>query len=645
MSNILNNINLTAKFAILGLFCLVLFSVPTVLFVSEGNKYIQDKQKEVTGVPAENKILALLNLIQRHRAETALAIAQKNPATSSRLSVRDDIVTITDAIKKEMAQTEGSAGLIEKINGVRAQWDALQQDIDASKLDQTASLDAHAQLIRKLLNTNRDVLDFYGLSLDSDISTYRLITSNFSSLPELTESLGKIRAFGTSLLARKEAVSEADSVRMESLISTGAYNLDMFAQDSEKLFSSDTGLKQKFSADADAAVQEAQNALKTAGALFISRSMTNQNPQDYAAIFTSAINRFSTYAIAGGNELNDMLNQQITDHRNAQYGLLSVLLFMVLLSVFFALIIIRSVTRPIGAASKLALEVAEGDLTASFSVTGRNETAGLLKALLQMSQRLTVTVENIKSNAVTIATSSEEIARGNGDLSARTEEQAASLAETAASMEQLSSIIGNNAENTRHAAEMASSATSAALRGGQAMESVLGSMEKISSSAGQIKEIISVIDGIAFQTNILALNAAVEAARAGEHGKGFAVVAAEVRSLAQRSAGAAKEIKGLIEKSVENAEQGISMARDAGEKVKESMDAIEQTAQLVREISSSSEEQSAGVSQINIAVTQMDQVTQQNAVLVEESASSADELASRAANLRDAVSVFRTNAG
>ncbi|PXV96640.1 methyl-accepting chemotaxis protein, partial [Pantoea ananatis] len=328
----------------------------------------------------------------------------------------------------------------------------------------------------------------------------------------------------------------------------------------------------------------------------------------------------------------------------AQYALLTVLVFIVLLAVIFALVIIRSVTRPVSAASKLALEVAGGDLTSTFTVTGRNETAGLLKALLQMSQRLTLTVESIKSNAVTIATSSEEIARGNGDLSARTEQQAASLAETAASMEQLSSIIGNNADNTRHAAEMANSATSAALRGGEAMESVLASMEKISNSAGQIKEIISVIDGIAFQTNILALNAAVEAARAGEHGKGFAVVASEVRALAQRSAGAAKEIKGLIEQSVEHAEQGISMARDAGEKVKQSVEAIEQTSQLVREISSSSEEQSAGISQINIAVTQMDQVTQQNAVLVEESASSADELASRAASLRDAVSVFRTNA-
>ncbi|MBS0883767.1 HAMP domain-containing protein [Pantoea sp. JGM49] len=622
----------------------VALAVPTMLFLSEGNKYIQAKEREGTGVPVEIRILALLNLMQRHRAETALAISQKNPSTTQRLQIQNDIVGITDAITKEMAQTAASVEIIEKINGIRAQWNGMQQDIDALKLDQTASLDAHALVIRNLLNVNRDVLDFYGLSLDSDINSYRLIISNFSSLPELTESFGKIRAFGASMLTRNEIISEADSVRMESLLSTGAYNLSLFTQDSEKLFLSDVGLRKKFSADANSAVSEANLALKTARALFINRSEASQDPQEFVALFTSAINRFSAYAITGGNELYLMLNHQITEHRHEQYVLLGVLLIMVLLSVIFALMIIRSVTRPIGAASKLALEVAGGDLTASFNVTGQNETAGLLNALLQMSQRLTLTVENIKSNAVTIAISSEEIARGNVDLSARTEEQAASLAETAASMEQLSSIISNNAENTRYAAEMASSASSASLRGGQAMESVMDSMEKISSSAAQIKEIISVIDGIAFQTNILALNAAVEAARAGEHGKGFAVVASEVRALAQRSAGAAKEIKGLIEQSVKNAEQGISMARDAGEKVRESMDAIEQTSQLVREISSSSEEQSAGVSQINIAVTQMDQVTQQNAVLVEESASSADELANLAASLRDAVSVFRTNA-
>ncbi|MDJ0034222.1 methyl-accepting chemotaxis protein, partial [Pantoea ananatis] len=176
MNKILNNISLTAKFAILGLFSLVLFSVPTMLFVSEGNKYIQDKQREVTGVPVENKILALLNLIQRHRAETALAIATKNPATPSRVQVRDEIENITDVITKDMAKTEGSAAIISKINDVRTQWSQLQQRIDSSQLTLTASLDAHALLIRNLLNANRDVLDFYGLSLDSDINTYRLIT-------------------------------------------------------------------------------------------------------------------------------------------------------------------------------------------------------------------------------------------------------------------------------------------------------------------------------------------------------------------------------------------------------------------------------------------------------------------------------------
>jgi methyl-accepting chemotaxis protein len=189
---------------------------------------------------------------------------------------------------------------------------------------------------------------------------------------------------------------------------------------------------------------------------------------------------------------------------------------------------------------------------------------------------------------------------------------------------------------------MAESATNAALLSGNAMESVMETMHKIRGSSGKIEEITSVIDGIAFQTNILALNAAVEAARAGESGKGFAVVASEVRALAQRSAAAAKEIKGLIEQSVDHAHEGIAMAKNAGDRVRQSVEAIEQTSQLIRDISTSSAEQSSGITQINIAVNQMDQVTQQNAVLVEESATSADDLAHRAAHLRDMVAVFRT---
>ncbi|HBH63427.1 MAG TPA: methyl-accepting chemotaxis protein, partial [Erwinia persicina] len=515
-------------------------------------------------------------------------------------------------------------------------------DIDSRNLTLATSLNRHAEVIRSALDLNVDVLDFYSLSLDADLNTYQFIISSFSRLPDLTETLGQIRARGTSLLAKKDGIEDSDYARMEFQIRNGRNALRLYNANLMKSLETDEEVRAKFGGKGEAALKQASEALKIAEDVFVNRTKTDLKPAEFVALFTQAINQYNTFGLEASDEISRMLSEQIRTHRLAQVELLGVLAVLALFVVILGVYIIRSITGPVSDAAKVARDVASGDLTSRLAVTGNNEMAGLIGSLMQMRERLSLLVADIKDNATTIATSSEEIAQGNGDLSARTEEQAASLAQTAASMEELSSIILQNADNTRYAAGMASSATDAALLGGEAMESVLQSMQKISASAGQIEEIISVIDSIAFQTNILALNAAVEAARAGEHGKGFAVVAAEVRALAQRSATAAKEIKQLIGVSVDNARQGIAMAQDAGDKVKQSVGAIEQTAQLVNEISASSQEQSAGISQINIAVNQMDQVTQQNAVLVEQSASSADELAARAIQLRELVAVFRT---
>lgn len=280
-------------------------------------------------------------------------------------------------------------------------------------------------------------------------------------------------------------------------------------------------------------------------------------PEDYAAAFTQAIDDYSIFADEGCDELMILLSEQIKQYRLNQLQLLAWLIVIAIIVIIMAICVSHSITDPVSEAAKVASEVASGDLTSDLVPTGTNEMADLIHSLMKMRQRLSSMVADIKYNAATIATSSEEIAKGNNDLSSRTEEQAASVAETAASMKQLSSSILQNAENTRHAAVMASSATESALMGGEAMESVLNLMQRISTSAGQIEEITSVIDNIAYQTNILALNASVEAARAGEHGRGFAVVAEEVRALAQRSAKAAKDIKLLTGHSVEIARQGF----------------------------------------------------------------------------------------
>ena len=306
-----------------------------------------------------------------------------------------------------------------------------------------------------------------------------------------------------------------------------------------------------------------------------------------------------------------------------------------------AVLITRSITGPIGRAVQVATTVAAGDLSSRIVVRGNDETAHLLQALAMMNDSLARIVGQVRASSDSIATGSAQIASGNADLSQRTEEQASNLQQTAASMEQLSGTVKTSAEIAGQASGLAAQASAAATRGGEVVGTVVDMMRDIAASSKQIADIIGVIDGIAFQTNILALNAAVEAARAGEQGRGFAVVASEVRSLASRSAEAAREIKSLIGASVEKVEAGARQVDQAGTSMADIVSQVQRVSQLISELSTASGEQSTGIHQVGDAVAQLDQVTQQNAALVEESAAAAESLRVQAAKLADAVRVFR----
>ncbi len=297
--------------------------------------------------------------------------------------------------------------------------------------------------------------------------------------------------------------------------------------------------------------------------------------------------------------------------------------------------------RRVADSRRVVERVRDGDLTVPVVDGARDEFSPLLASMAEMQQALTRVVSTVRGGSDSVATAAAEIAQGNNDLSARTEQQASALEETAASMDELGATVRQNADHAQQASQFARSASDVAARGGEVVAQVVRTMRGIDESSGRIAEITGVIDGIAFQTNILALNAAVEAARAGEQGRGFAVVASEVRSLAQRSAEAAKEIKGLITASVERVRQGSELADQAGETMTEVVDSIRRVTEVVSEISVASREQSAGVGQVGDAVTQMDQVTQQNAALVQQSAAAADALRAQADRLVAAVAVFR----
>lgn len=310
-------------------------------------------------------------------------------------------------------------------------------------------------------------------------------------------------------------------------------------------------------------------------------------------------------------------------------------------AVLTALWIIRSITGPINQAVAIARAVAAGDLSVHIEAQGKSETAQLLMALKDMQASLIRLVANVRQGSESVATASAEIASGNHDLSSRTENQASALQETAASMEQLSSTVKQNADSARQANQLAMNASSVAVKGGDVVGQVVDTMRGINDASRKISDIISVIDGIAFQTNILALNAAVEAARAGEQGRGFAVVASEVRSLAGRSAEAAREIKTLINASVERVEQGTTLVDEAGATMTEVVSSIRRVTDIMGEISAASNEQATGVAQVGEAVAQMDQATQQNAALVEEMAAAASSLKSQAQELVQVVAGFK----
>ncbi len=349
------------------------------------------------------------------------------------------------------------------------------------------------------------------------------------------------------------------------------------------------------------------------------------------------------------DELGALVNEKADSvaRRTQHVAALSQVLMAVALAaaigaaIFVAVLLARATARGLHGASEVAGHLADGDLEARFEIDGRDELGELSRSLDRMRQAFARMIGDIRRTSESVSVASSQIAQGNADLSSRTEQQASNLQQTAASMEELSATVKNNANTARQANQLAASASEVAARGGQAVGQVVTTMAEIQAASRKIAEIIGVIDGIAFQTNILALNAAVEAARAGEQGRGFAVVAGEVRNLAQRSAQAAREIKQLISDSVQKVDNGSRQVTEAGQTMRDIVDQVRRVADLIGEITSATLEQDSGIGQVNSAVTQLDQMTQQNAALVEQSAAAAESLKLQAARLAQAVAIFK----
>jgi methyl-accepting chemotaxis protein-1 (serine sensor receptor) len=462
-------------------------------------------------------------------------------------------------------------------------------------------------------------------------------------------SLSQLQQVAAAMDAGRYGISTA-IVGDSGEIDKGMDKLEQILKDSDKVLKSylDTNLTPEEKGLADRFVPQRQKFIAE-GVKPAAEALRNRDFQSASDIYGGVMLKLFSEAHGTLTQLMDLqgrIGRELYQDAQQRYRTLvaalgAAILVGLAVAVLMGFLLVRAISRPLELAVKLAQGVAAGDLTQQIEVRSQDETGQLMQALKDMNANLLKIVGEVRMSTDTIATASSEIASGNLDLSSRTEQQAGSLEETASAMEQLTSTVKQNADNARQANQLAASASDVASRGGEVVRQVVDTMSSINESSKKIVDIISVIDGIAFQTNILALNAAVEAARAGEQGRGFAVVASEVRSLAQRSAAAAKEIKALIDDSVAKVGNGSTLVAQAGQTMDEVVASVKSVTDVVGEISAASQEQSTGIEEVNRAITQMDETTQQNAALVEQAAAAAQSMQEQAGRLSNAVSVFR----
>jgi methyl-accepting chemotaxis protein len=641
--SLLERLPIGRKLLLLGAMVAIAVAIPLGLQLRQSNALLAATQSEAEGVAPARALMRLVQLAQQHRGLTAGWLGGNESFAADRRQRRQDVDQAIAAVDRELAARRYSAALTARWRDTAQAWTVLAADVDGRRLDAAAAMTRHSRLVAQYLRVLDMLLDDSGLVLDPEPHTYYLVTATLARLPAAAEKLAQTRGTGAALLAAGQVDIEGRAA-LSGLVRGAIDQRTAMELAFAKASASDAGLAAALRAPLAAASEPFDATLQLVDREIIKADALTYPAPQYMKSFTLAVDAMYALEAASLGELDQLLHQRIADQRRlqlVQFGLLGLMLLGV---AWLARVIVRSITVPLDQAVVLAERVAAGDLTADAQVRGRDEVARLLASLRAMKDSLHSVVREVRSNADGVALASREISNGNTDLSRRTEQQAASLEETASSMEELSSTVRQNADHASEANRLAQEAQALAERGGTSVRQMVDTMEGIAAGSRRIADILGVIDGIAFQTNILALNAAVEAARAGEQGRGFAVVASEVRSLAQRSATAAREIKSLIAASQEQVERGSHAVRDTGDNIASVVGAIQRVAESVALISQASTEQSLGVGQISTAVAGMDQITQQNAALVEQAAAAAESLDAQARQLVSLMSRFKLGA-
>ena len=637
---LLHRLNLSHKFAVIGLLAAVMLALPLGLYLSRTLDDIHTAQREARGAPLLVAVNKVIQLTQTHRGVSAAMLSGNEKLAERRPALRDAVTQAMAAVDTQMALAEASPQVQDLWRTAKSRWTKVESGVAQRSLKPAESTGQHTQLITGELQFSDELLAEYGLSLDGDKDTYFLIQASLVNMPWLAENLGIMRAMGSGFLTQgalpPEGRASLQGLKKRAL----ELQSDMF-RNLKRASASNPAFRDALDARAEVARASVDKTLAMADQSLIGASEIQLPAVQYFDEFTHTIDGLFEFNALTMRTMTDALHTRAVQAQRAEWLVMALLGSGLVAAIVLALAFVRSISGPVSEAVFVTRAVADGDLSVEVPVRGTNELGQLMQALLEMREHLAQVVTTVRQGAESVATASAEISSGNNDLSGRTESQASSLEQTAATMEELATTVDQNNTSTRHANQLAEAAAAVAGRGGTVVGQVVNTMEAINLSSRKIADIIGVIDGIAFQTNILALNAAVEAARAGEQGRGFAVVASEVRSLAGRSAQAAKEIKELIGASVGNVAEGCKLVEQAGSTMDEIVVHVRRVADLMGEVTQANQDQSAGIAQVNQAVGHMDSVTQQNAALVEQAAAAAQSMKQQAQALVQVVSVFK----